>query len=199
MPIYVTALVASHDPVGFQYDPLGEGEASTIIRSIHDTAAEAIKHVNSMPLQTHEPRPVVWEWLKEERPVVNEWVLGSSLRRYVDTSADRGRDSHTEHCCVVHGCKYGKANCTVMTGRLVQSFPCEDCDADLDMRLEHLDEILGPFVEWLLRTRGIDVNWAGDEFGPRVGRLPSAIEEYRKYLKGTRDQVPQVIPSREEK
>lgn len=36
-------------------------------------------------------------------------------------------DVHTEHCCVVHGCKYGDDDCPVTTGRKPQSFPCEDC------------------------------------------------------------------------
>ena len=36
-------------------------------------------------------------------------------------------DVHTEHCCVIHGCKYRDDNCTVETGQSVQSFPCEDC------------------------------------------------------------------------
>lgn len=38
------------------------------------------------------------------------------------------RDVHTEHCCIHHGCKYGKDPvCSVMTEAKRQSFPCEDC------------------------------------------------------------------------
>jgi hypothetical protein len=36
-------------------------------------------------------------------------------------------DVHTEHCCVHHGCKYGKS-CKVEEGKQRQSFPCELCD-----------------------------------------------------------------------
>ena len=37
-------------------------------------------------------------------------------------------DVHTEHCCLIHGCKYGDdENCTVATKQKRQSFPCEDC------------------------------------------------------------------------
>ena len=36
-------------------------------------------------------------------------------------------DVHTEHCCVIHGCKYGDEDCTVTTGELKQSYPCEFC------------------------------------------------------------------------
>lgn len=38
---------------------------------------------------------------------------------------------HTEHCCVVHGCKYGEEeSCPVWLGWKPQSFPCEDCSCD---------------------------------------------------------------------
>jgi hypothetical protein len=38
------------------------------------------------------------------------------------------KDVHTEHCCVLHGCKYGDHhNCTVWCGIAKQSDPCEYC------------------------------------------------------------------------
>lgn len=37
------------------------------------------------------------------------------------------KNSHTEHCCVTHGCKYGDEKCPVWLGIQRQSFPCEDC------------------------------------------------------------------------
>lgn len=37
------------------------------------------------------------------------------------------KDVHTEHCCIRHGCKYCKEDCTVTTGKAPQSYPCEDC------------------------------------------------------------------------
>jgi hypothetical protein len=40
-------------------------------------------------------------------------------------------DVHTEHCCIVHGCKYAhrsdRRGCTVASGEKVQSHPCEYC------------------------------------------------------------------------
>jgi hypothetical protein len=39
----------------------------------------------------------------------------------------KDRDTHTEHCCVFHGCKYGDENCPVVTGKKIQSGPCELC------------------------------------------------------------------------
>ena len=37
------------------------------------------------------------------------------------------KDVHTEHCCIIHGCKYWDDNCTVTTKQKKQSFRCEDC------------------------------------------------------------------------
>jgi hypothetical protein len=39
---------------------------------------------------------------------------------------------HTEHCCFLHGCKYGDKNCPVQAGRVRQSFMCEHCDYELE-------------------------------------------------------------------
>lgn len=47
------------------------------------------------------------------------------------------KDSHTEHCCLKHGCKYGNENCTVVTGLKKQSWDCgvhEMCEGELDLR-----------------------------------------------------------------
>lgn len=41
-------------------------------------------------------------------------------------------DTHTEHCCVDHGCKYGDETCPVRTGVKPQSFPCEACEMEED-------------------------------------------------------------------
>ena len=42
-------------------------------------------------------------------------------------SKDEKKCVHTEHCCKVHGCKYGDALCPVTLKSKKQSFPCEDC------------------------------------------------------------------------
>ncbi len=38
------------------------------------------------------------------------------------------KDVHTEHCCMVHGCKYGKKHCPVVIKEKRQSYPCESCE-----------------------------------------------------------------------
>jgi hypothetical protein len=40
-------------------------------------------------------------------------------------------DVHTEHCCLIHGCKYGDPECSVTTGLKRQSFPCEECEIEI--------------------------------------------------------------------
>jgi C4-type Zn-finger protein len=37
------------------------------------------------------------------------------------------KDVHTEHCCAIHGCKYGNEDCTVYSGGKAQSYVCETC------------------------------------------------------------------------
>lgn len=39
-----------------------------------------------------------------------------------------GKNVHTEHCCIEHGCKYGENSyCPVVNGFQKQSYPCEQC------------------------------------------------------------------------
>jgi hypothetical protein len=38
-----------------------------------------------------------------------------------------GKDVHTEHCCIAHGCKYMDDDCPVYLGTKTQSYICEDC------------------------------------------------------------------------
>lgn len=40
------------------------------------------------------------------------------------------KDVHTEHCCIHHGCKYSDEDCTVVTNKAIQSYPCEYCYED---------------------------------------------------------------------
>jgi hypothetical protein len=72
-------------------------------------------------------------------------LIGIEIWRLIQgRPADQPTDVHTEHCCVLHGCKYGNDRvpesewnvadwgpykpCTVANGTLVQSYPCESCD-----------------------------------------------------------------------
>lgn len=44
---------------------------------------------------------------------------------------------HQTHCCVMHGCKYGNSDCPVVTGEIVQEYPCEDCPSDYKPGISH--------------------------------------------------------------
>jgi len=46
------------------------------------------------------------------------------------------KDVHTEHCCRFHGCKYGKADCTVVAKGALQSYPCEDCNEEQGAQIQ---------------------------------------------------------------
>ena len=53
------------------------------------------------------------------------------------------KDVHTEHCCIIHGCKYGKDDeCTVMLRISPQSYPCESCNNDGIESIEQLNKVL---------------------------------------------------------
>jgi hypothetical protein len=53
------------------------------------------------------------------------------------------KDVHTEHCCKIHGCKYGKDDvCTVITDKAPQSFVCENCECDGITNLKILNAVL---------------------------------------------------------
>lgn len=62
---------------------------------------------------------------------------------------ERQKDVHTEHCCIVHGCKYGEDDyyCTVATGKKPQTSPCERCGEDGIFRLETIQKILAKKIK----------------------------------------------------
>jgi len=66
---------------------------------------------------------------------------------------------HTEHCCVIHGCKYGQDDCPVINDIKIQSFPCEDCSEEIEY---------------------LELYQANKELQAEVQRLKSAIIEHRE-------------------
>lgn len=50
------------------------------------------------------------------------------------------KDVHTEHCCVLHGCKYSDDDCTVVTRNKMQSFTCERCKMELIKEIPDPDD-----------------------------------------------------------
>lgn len=37
---------------------------------------------------------------------------------------------HENHCCVIHGCKYGEKDCSVVLKITKQKYPCEFCNEE---------------------------------------------------------------------
>lgn len=65
------------------------------------------------------------------------------------------KDTHTEHCCSIHGCKYSDPYCTVVMGIKEQSFPCEDCEEDaeeLGIKPEQLRFYPQPRIGYMCKT-----------------------------------------------
>lgn len=50
-------------------------------------------------------------------------------------------DVHTEHCCLLHGCKYRNDDCTVITEKAPQSFVCEACQSEEPFNVQYEDQI----------------------------------------------------------
>jgi len=45
---------------------------------------------------------------------------------------------HRTHCCVLHGCKYGKEDCPVTSGQIPQDYICLDCEEQGIKSIDHL-------------------------------------------------------------
>lgn len=67
---------------------------------------------------------------KEIRDLVKE--IRTETLQWTDMDApevkEEDKDVHTEHCCIIHGCKYDNNECPVENKVKKQSFPCEMCD-----------------------------------------------------------------------
>jgi hypothetical protein len=46
---------------------------------------------------------------------------------FLDQEATISDETHSTHCCIKHGCKYGDENCPVIIGKVPQRFICGQC------------------------------------------------------------------------
>lgn len=76
---------------------------------------------------------------------------------------------HTSHCCKDHGCKYGDDACPVVTGRLKQEYPCEDCSTQpdpKDARIAELETALAEAqkrdAQWVAKYEQTHELWNAD-------------------------------------
>jgi hypothetical protein len=50
--------------------------------------------------------------------------------------------THIEHCCSIHGCKYGDDMCPVANGIEQQTYPCESCDIAIEEMTNNINSIM---------------------------------------------------------
>lgn len=60
-----------------------------------------------------------------EPRIVETAVLGNDI--VIRPEPESKRCVHTEHCCKIHGCKYGDDGCPVADETKSQSMPCQVC------------------------------------------------------------------------
>jgi len=93
------------------------------------TSEESTEHMDSL---INEAKEEGWALLTDKqgyrssgdtRPNCFVVVMFKKLPEF-SKDTNRVTDVHTEHCCARCGCKYGDEDCTVVTGKLIQSYPC---------------------------------------------------------------------------
>jgi len=95
------------------------------------------------------------------------------------------KDVHTEHCCAIHGCKYGDEECTVVLAaknkKYVQSFPCEDCVSDginsVEDVIRFFHPTAGTFANHIILYAK---NWYGSSYNGEEKQAPSILNDIRK-------------------
>ena len=55
------------------------------------------------------------------------------------TEKDNRLGVHKTHCCIIHGCKYGREDCPVVNGEVQQKYLCEDCDRE---HIKSVDDLI---------------------------------------------------------
>lgn len=94
------------------------------------------------------------------------------------------KDVHTEHCCIAHGCKYGNKDCSVVTGKKEQSFPCEVCGMNNIMTMAQLRKMMNPPIMKIMV-----IDWA---YGCKDKLAALGLED-RKVIELTWDGVQELI------
>jgi hypothetical protein len=64
---------------------------------------------------------------------------------------------HAEHCCVLHGCKYGEHDCPVTSGIVRQKYTCQCCFEEgiytMEKLLDTTDTVIPPEKEAVTLSR----------------------------------------------
>ena len=84
--------------------------------------------------------PEAWQYAIE---LVRTWEDERAIPRsaYEGVKLPYGISVHVSHCCVIHGCKYGRTICAVEKGYFEQDHDCEACTDALEAGADALDVI----------------------------------------------------------
>jgi len=73
-------------------------------------------------------------------------------------------NSCVTHCCIVHGCKYGKADCVIKARLRVQEYLCESCDYAQEEYKEAIRLVEEGPKNWFSPPYLNRVFWNGERF-----------------------------------
>lgn len=108
-----------------------DGYVEAVASHVSPRWAKAIKSCFLRPLTEVEK-----QWISQVRGDMTRIKDNVDTRYWVSFWGTTGpeseatRDTHTAHCCVDHGCKYGDEDCPVEKGTKIQSFTCPYCSRD---------------------------------------------------------------------
>ena len=86
---------------------------------------------------------------------------------------------HTEHCCIIHGCKYGDESCPVTTKSKKQSYPCEFCVENEDVAEKMINRAISKHEPDALDLQCQAVFDALDGVEDKIGVLEQCIDFLR--------------------
>lgn len=74
-----------------------------------------------------------WDWPAER------YAKAEAADQYAKDHPEGNSGTCIGHCCIYHGCKYGKEDCCVETGKAQQETPCEACGWEEDEEREYIE------------------------------------------------------------
>jgi hypothetical protein len=89
---------------------------------------------------------------------------------------EMGIGTHTSHCCIRHGCKYGDPQCPVKTGEATQEYDCEGCEEDAEAQPVTRAELRGLLADFAAEV-SIDLEAGQLDWGPGTERQYDRIAE----------------------
>lgn len=83
------------------------------------------KYYDKSKLTNKEKNFLIKEFLKSDYITLDK--LHAITLDMNNLDKDMEPEVHANHCCVIHGCKYGDEDCPVVLGKVKQEYKCEFC------------------------------------------------------------------------